>query len=193
MTRIDFLETLRRGLAGLPQADNEDILADYEAHFTEAIRAGRSEDEVASAMGDPSRLAKELRAEAGFRRWEKERSTRNLAGAILALIGLAAVDVVLLLPLLCWLAFFVLVMAIVLGAACIVGLVLVTGFVAWHPFAHIAGSLSRTLFGIGLLAGGIGGGAVLFLILEWFVRLLGKFARLHYRLVSPEDDALSRR
>ncbi|HKU99815.1 MAG TPA: DUF1700 domain-containing protein, partial [Vineibacter sp.] len=69
MTRAAFLASLRSGLSGLPAADIDDILADYASHFDEGLAAGRSEDDVAAALGDARQLARELRAEAGLRRW----------------------------------------------------------------------------------------------------------------------------
>ncbi|MFI4975569.1 MAG: GIN domain-containing protein [Caulobacterales bacterium] len=65
MTRDDFIAGLRRGLAGLPPESVDDIIADYQAHFADGLAAGRTEDQVAEALGDPERLARELRAAAG--------------------------------------------------------------------------------------------------------------------------------
>ena len=63
MNRETFVEKLRTGLRGLPQTTVDEVMADYEAHFSEGLQAGRTEDEIASALGDPSRLARELRAD----------------------------------------------------------------------------------------------------------------------------------
>ena len=98
MTRKDFLSRLRRGLEGLSPDHIHDVMSDYEAHFVEGVASGRTEEEIAAALGDPARLARELKAEAGFRRWEEDRTAGNLAAAVLALLGLAAVDVMFLLP-----------------------------------------------------------------------------------------------
>ncbi len=67
MNRDQFLSELRRALRGLNPQEVDDIVADYRSHFAEAQAAGRPEQEVASALGDPKRLAKELRAESGLR------------------------------------------------------------------------------------------------------------------------------
>ena len=98
MTRDAFLRTLRQGLAGLPPREIEDIVGDYAAHFADA--SGRGEAEVAAALGDPTRIARELRAEAGLRRFEAHWSVSNMLAATIALAGLAFVDIVFLLPLL---------------------------------------------------------------------------------------------
>ena len=98
MNRVAFLTILRDGLAGLPAHEIDDILADYVAYFDEAHASGRSEEEVAAAVGDPRRLARELRAESGLRRWENHHSLGNSKAVLLALGGLAAVEVLVSLP-----------------------------------------------------------------------------------------------
>lgn len=123
MNRSDFLAQLRRALHGLPEAEIEDILSDYTQHFAEGTAAGRSEEEVAAALGDPGRLARELRAEAKLRRWETYRTPGALIGAIVALGGLLAIDLLILLPFLCCLVFAVFIAGIVLLALGVGGIV----------------------------------------------------------------------
>src|SRR5438270_279900 len=101
MNRAHFMAQLRDGLSGLHHTDIDDIVADYERHFADGAADGRSEDEVAAALGDPQRLARELRAEVGFKRWEQNRNAGNFLGVVLALLGLATIDLVFLLPILC--------------------------------------------------------------------------------------------
>ena len=59
MTRADFIVRLKAGLAGMPANQISDIVADYATHFADAIAAGRTEAEVAEALGEPGRLARE--------------------------------------------------------------------------------------------------------------------------------------
>ena len=96
-----FLSELRMGLSGLPQQEIEETIADYESHFSEGLAAGRSEAAIANALGDPARLARELRAEAGFKRWESERSAGGLVSGVIALLGLATIDLIFLVPFVC--------------------------------------------------------------------------------------------
>ena len=42
MTRGEFLSSLRAGLSGLRQPDIDEIMADYESHFSDGRDAGRS-------------------------------------------------------------------------------------------------------------------------------------------------------
>lgn len=180
MKRAHFMAQLRDGLAGLHHTDIDDIVADYERHFADGAVDGRSEDEVAAALGDPTRLARELRAEVGFKRWENERSAGNLAGVVLALVGLATLDLVFLIPIL-------LVMGAVLfslGCACIgviIGgsVLLISTLVGNY---HGMGPAMQGLLGFGLVAGGVGGGALVLLVTEAVARALIRYARLHFRL-----------
>jgi uncharacterized membrane protein len=187
MNRVAFLKTLRDGLAGLPAHEIDDILADYAAYFDEAHASGRSEEEVATALGDPRRLARELRAETGLRRWENHRSLRNSTTVLLALGGLAAVDIVFLLPLLFAVTVAVLAIGLVIFVLGIVGFGLLLSLLKIWQFASIAAIVGRALAGIGLIAASVGCGALLLLALNGAVKMLGGYARLHYRLLKPEQ------
>jgi uncharacterized membrane protein len=187
MNREMFLRLLRQGLAGMPAAEAAEILSDYAAYFEEARATGRAEEEVADALGDPRRLARELRAESGLRRWESDRSLGNFAAALLALAGLAAVDLLFLLPLLAMLVLTTAILALVLIVIAAVGAGLLVSVLHFHP---LAGALARGFAGLGLLSGSIGGGALLLLALGLAMKLLGRYARLHYHLLKPASDAV---
>src|SRR5450755_969586 len=187
MNRDAFLHILSDGLDGLPAREIDDILADYVAYFDEAHASGRSEEEVAAALGDPRRLARELRAEAGLRHWENHRSLGNSTAALLALGGLAAVDILFLLPLLFAVTLTVLVIGLVIFVLGIVGIGLLLSLLKIGHFASIFAMVPRALAGIGLLAGSVGCGALLLLALNGAVKMLGGYARLHYRLLKPEQ------
>jgi uncharacterized membrane protein len=188
MNRAAFLRILRDGLAGLPAEDIDDILADYTAHFEEARASGRTEDEVASALGDPRRLARELRTEAGLRRWENHHSLRNSSTALLALSGLAVVDIILMLPLLLGVMLILLVIAFVMLVLGIVGIGLLVSVYKHSGDGHLVALILRALGGIALLTTGAGFAALLVLGLNAAVRWLGDYARLHYRLLKPEQQ-----
>jgi uncharacterized membrane protein len=182
MNRETFVEKLRTGLRGLPQTTVDEVMADYEAHFSEGLQAGRTEDEIASALGDPARLARELRTEAGIRRWELERNPSSAAGAIFAILGLGVIDIVILLPILLpvaatLLGFMVASVGIFTGGAII--------FVA-GPFAGIGHYIAAVMFGgLSLMAGGVSLGALTGLVSIGFVNGLVWFGRLHMRLLKP--------
>jgi uncharacterized membrane protein len=186
MTRQGFLARLREGLRGLPPSMIDDVVADYETHFAEGAAAGRSEDDVAAALGDPGRLARELRAEQGLKRWETERSASAGAGAVFAVLGLGAIDLLVLLPILMAIG------ATLFGLSIACVAVFMAGGVVFAagPFAGAPGGpTAAMLAGVGLMAGAASAGAVLTLVSIGFVNALVWYGRLHYRLLKPALDA----
>jgi len=76
MTRLEFLDTLRRRLAGLPQAEIDELVGDYATHFADGMAAGRSEAEIAEALGDPMRLAPRVGCPTSP--WQRRRRRRSI-------------------------------------------------------------------------------------------------------------------
>jgi len=183
MTRAQFLARLKNGLAGLPEGEVADMLADYESHFSDAAAAGRSEEDVAASLGDPVRLARELRAEASLKRWETHRSPGNFLGAGMALFGLITLDFFVLLP---FTFVFLFGMGIALFVLTIVGTVGASLVMALF-FSGGLGGFAVALAGLGILSGVICAGAIILLVLAGTMNLLGRYVRLHYRLLKPRD------
>jgi len=182
MNRAEFLARLRRGLVGLPAAAANEIVADYEAHFADGAAAGRSEAEVAEALGDPDRLARELKAEAGAQRWRQEPSASSAAGAVFGILGLGAIDILILLPIA--LPVFGTVLSIlVAGVAVFIagGFVLVAGPFLGAP----GGAAAAALLGVGLMGMGIFMVGVMALLIKWLIDATVWYARLHYRVIKP--------
>jgi len=182
MTRQAFMARLREGLRGLPAQTEAEILADYETHFAEGAAAGRSEADVASALGDPGRLARELRAEAGLKRWESERNASSAGAAVFAVLGLGAIDIMFLLPILMGVA----------GAIVGVGVAVIAVFFAGGamfaagPFTDFPGGAGAALLGgLGLMAGAASIGALLTIVCIGLLNALVWYGRLHYRLLKP--------
>lgn len=182
MTRGEFLGALRRGLRGLPAAEADDILCDYQAHFADAMADGRSEAEIAASLGDPARLAGELGAEARLKSWESSRNVRTFFNAGAAVIGLQAFNLFILLPVLALLVFCAGVAAYVLY------LVGGTGFHLLAGLLSGGGKVLPALMGAGMICGVVGVGSLLALLLDAGLRLLARYARLNYRLLKPSDE-----
>lgn len=195
MNRAMFLSELRMGLSGLPQNEIDETVADYETHFSDGAAAGRSEAAIASALGDPARLARELRAEAGFKRWETERSPGSMVSAVIALLGLATLDLIFLIPFVCvvgavLLSMLVTAIALLFSGGAVWLLALFPGLMMSATSGVLGSGAALALAGFGLIAGGIGLGALTWLLLDVFVRGLVQYARLHFRLI---DSAQTRR
>lgn len=190
MSRDAFLNTLRRGLGGLPDNEIEDIISDYSAHFAESESRGRSEAEVVSALGDPARIARELRADIGLKRLETHWSFSNLIAAAMALAGLAIVDLLVLLPLLIVAILLTVGLAVGLVVVGAVGLKVIVTALFFYPGDALIDLLARLSIGAGLVSGCLGGGALLLMVLGGSIRILGRYARLHFRIVQPERSGI---
>jgi uncharacterized membrane protein len=185
MTRDDFMARLRGGLAGLPEQARAEIVADYDTHFTEGAAAGRSESDIAAALGDPDRLARELTAEAGLKRWEAERNPEAAAAAVFAVLGLGAIDVLVLLPILVGVVSVMFAIALGVIAAFVVGAVIL----AASPFSGaVLPALAGVLGGLGVMASAVFAGSVLTLVTIALVNALVWYGRLHFRLLKPAID-----
>jgi uncharacterized membrane protein len=186
MTRAEFIRRLRQGLAGMAPEAQADVVSDYEAHFTEGVAAGRTEDQIAAALGDPDRLAREVRAEAGLRRWETERNPQAALGAVFAVVGLGAIDLLVLLPILIG-------VVSVLGACAILvlgGFFVGAFFFVAGPFhLHEGGPAAAMLLGLGLMALSVANGAILTLVSIALVNGLVWYGRLHFRLLKPAIES----
>lgn len=182
MTRQAFMARLQEGLRGVPPSAQADIVADYENHFAEGAAAGRSEADVAASLGDPGRLARELRAEVGLRRWEEQRSPSAGASAVFAVLGLGALDILILLPILMGVASTIFGVGVAVLALFFAGGVIF----AAGPFTGVPGGpAAAILAGIGLMTGAASIGAVLAIVTIGLVNALVWYGRLHYRLLKP--------
>ena len=186
MTRNEFIKRLKAGLKGMPAEDIAEIVSDYEAHFEAGAAEGRSEAEVAEALGHPSRLARELRLEAGIRNWEAGRSPSSAWSAILAFMGLATIDILILLPIV--LPVIGVVFGLFVGAVAVFiagGFIMIAG-----PFSGFPGGIfAAILFGLGLMSAAVAAGALLTLVSIGIVNALMWFGRLHYRVIEPAIHA----
>ena len=182
MTKDAFLASLRAHLTGVSPATADDIVSDYASHFDEGMAAGRSEAEIAAALGDPARLARELRAQAGLKRWEEERSPSAAAGAVLAILSLGAIDLLILLPLL------MVVCSLIFAFACVSAALAVAGVIVLlvSPFGLFGGAfLQMLLSGMGLTSAGVSIGALMALASIGLINFLIQYGRLHLRLIKP--------
>ncbi len=183
--RLTFLATLRAGLRGAPAAAIDDVIADYASHFEVGAVKGRSEEDIAVALGDPLALADELRVEMRIDRWKAAPTPGAAARLIGAVIGLGAINTLLafiMLPVLC-LVFFSVFLADIL----------IFGVGAWFMIAGPSLGFERPaslLAGAGLIFAAITVAALLGLVSIGLVGGLGRYARLHYRLLPRPGQSM---
>lgn len=189
MNKDAFLSKLRGGLGDLPKSEVDEIISDYAAHFAESDQRGRNEAEVVSALGDPARILREIRAELGLKRLETQWSLSNLLRAASALLGLAIVDLFFLLPLLLMAFLLIAAFAAALIAVGVAGVKVFVMAISVAPRESMTILLGHICIGAGLISTFLGGGASLLILLGKGVRILGNYARLHFSVVQPDGDA----
>lgn len=128
MKQEHFMQILRNELRNLPKHEVDEIVADYREYISDAIAAGRREEEVIDALGDPLKLARELKAQANYRLWENDRTLSNLLRVVISVAGLGVMNFLLFFPFLFYMlmlsvgyivstAFVIAGVALVIGAA----------------------------------------------------------------------------
>lgn len=179
--RAVFLATLRATLRDIPQADVDDILADYAAHFDEGAAQGRNEHAIATSLGDPLALADELRVSLRIDDWQSKRSIASGARLIASALAIGLFKGVLGFVAAALVAPLCLVFAISILALAIAGVwLLLAGATLGLP----GGVLAAVLAGVGAIAAALSLAALLALAARTLLDAAARFARLQLRL-SP--------
>ena len=98
MNKQDYLDALRRALAGLPPDLASKTLDYYEQTFIEGAAAGRSEQEIAQELGDPKKIALTLRSSTHRQAFEQKKNPVNLLRLLVSLVGLAIFNLFMVVP-----------------------------------------------------------------------------------------------
>ncbi|MEC5160751.1 MULTISPECIES: DUF1700 domain-containing protein [unclassified Janthinobacterium] len=98
MSKLDYIDALRRALAGLPAETLAKTLAYYEQRFIDGLAAGRSEAEIAADLGEPKKIAVTLRASTHLSAFERTRNPANFARLVGSALGLAIFNLFMVLP-----------------------------------------------------------------------------------------------
>ncbi|WP_445487591.1 HAAS signaling domain-containing protein [Niallia sp. 03133] len=154
MTKEQFLKQLHSALNRLSHEERQDIIQDYEEHFLIGLEEGKTEKEIADALGSPNQIAKELLASYHLEKVESTVTTGNIFRAIWAVIGLGFFNLVIVLG-----PFIALASLILSGWAVSVSfvvspiLVLLTIVIQPDTFEYFSLFFSVLLCGIGLFIG----------------------------------------
>jgi uncharacterized membrane protein len=94
LNKNEYLKALGNLLAGLPEEEKNDILYDYEEHFRIGTENGKSEEEIASSLGDVRAIAKQYKANFTIQQAQENASASNIFKAVLATVGLGFFNLV---------------------------------------------------------------------------------------------------
>lgn len=97
MNKNQFLTRLNSSLRKLPAEERQDILQDFEEHFAIGLEEGKTEEQVASSLGSPQQIAKDLAATYHIEQVEETATTGNIFRAVWAVIGLGFFNLVIVL------------------------------------------------------------------------------------------------
>ncbi|RLL43682.1 DUF1700 domain-containing protein [Oceanobacillus piezotolerans] len=97
MTKEQFLSKLRTSLRKLPANEIEDIIQDFEEHFSIGFENGKTEEEISASLGNPQQIAKELVAAHHVEQVESTTTTSNILRAVWAVIGLGFFNLIIVL------------------------------------------------------------------------------------------------
>jgi uncharacterized membrane protein len=101
MGKLEYIEQLKRAMLGLPPDVQARTLGYYEQRFVDGVHAGRSEQEVASELDDPTKIAMTLRANSYSAQLGAQLEKRSPAGVLRVLIsgaGLAIFNLFMIVP-----------------------------------------------------------------------------------------------
>ena len=170
MNKKQYLDALEKELRQSKVADVEDVLADYEAHFTRKTQDGYTEDEVARKLGTPQEIAADFLPDPGGKGGETASGSRAMRRIGLCLGDLFALPVFLILY--AWAIAMLAVSAAVfaLGGYICLGL----NLLSFIPVLTTAGGI---LMGLGIVAVAV----LLFAASVWFMLLAAQMTRAYMR------------
>ena len=143
MGKLEYLDALRRAMAGLPNDVQAKTLAEYEQRFVDGVGAGRSETSIADELGEPKKIATTLRATAHMNAFTTRRNPLDALRLAVSVAGLAIFNLFMVVPALVYAALLASVYCAALGlyvggiAITASGLAGASELVLSGPFRHI--------------------------------------------------------
>lgn len=193
MTKEKWLEKLKKGLTGLTKEEIEDIMADYKEYFYDALEKGRTEEEVTNSLGEPLKLAKQLKADSRIKTAQANMNPKNVLKAIFAIVTLSLFNLIIMLgPITA-------IIGLIFGGA-VAGLGILGGGIISFFGILLFGSSALTGIGfsltlplallLGLCLSSLG---ILILILDfwfgkWVFNLLVKYFKFNFDIVRKTTD-----
>ena len=98
MGKLEYLDALKRAMAGLPPELQAKTLAYYEQCFVDAAALGRPETAVSEELGDPKKIAISLRANAHLQALQPGRKPFSAARTVVSAVGLAIFNLFMVVP-----------------------------------------------------------------------------------------------
>ncbi|HHY73442.1 MAG TPA: DUF1700 domain-containing protein [Bacillus bacterium] len=97
MNKNEFLKKLDLHLNKLSAEERQDILQDFEEHFTIGLEEGKTEEEISASLGSPNQIAKEILTTYHLEKVESHATIGNIFRAVWATIGIGFFNIVIVL------------------------------------------------------------------------------------------------
>ncbi|MDQ1833325.1 DUF1700 domain-containing protein [Massilia scottii] len=111
MGTLEYLDALRRAMAGISADTQANTLAYYEQRFIDGVAAGRTEAEVAAGLDAPTAIAMKLRASVHMHSFEQKKNPANLMRLLVSVVGLGIFNLFMVVPALVYAALLALLYA----------------------------------------------------------------------------------
>lgn len=101
MSKLEFIDALKRAMDGLPIEAQAKTLAYYEQRFVDGAAAGLSDEEIVADLGDPRKIAMSLRASTHAEALQQQaprRAPLNPLRVLFSAIGLAIFNLFMIIP-----------------------------------------------------------------------------------------------
>lgn len=169
MTKKEYLDKLTKELGSMSYNDVKEILGDIENHFDESIMAGKTEEEAAKQLGDPSELAADYKEGMTLPTILKKKEQKAVQPAVqepTATTIMFVVLITLFVAIPTWVTLFGIVLSIVLIELAVAAAGLGLLCTCWFYGTFLASGL---LFGLALLFFAIFGYAVSYFAVKYFI------------------------
>jgi uncharacterized membrane protein len=98
MGKMEYLDALKRAMAGLPPETQAKTLAYYEQRFVDGHAAGRSAEDIYRELDDPKKVAMTLRTSAHLETFKETKSPASLLRLFFSAVGLAIFNLFMVVP-----------------------------------------------------------------------------------------------
>ena len=99
MNKKEFIKILSNNLDNIPMNEKKEIISDYDEHFVNGLKDGKTEEEISELLGNPKSIAKQYKIDIMLKEVEKTRSISGIIKVIFASLGLGFFNIVFILGL----------------------------------------------------------------------------------------------
>jgi uncharacterized membrane protein len=189
MNREQFLAKLGKALGGMSAAERREILADYEEHFRSGLAEGRSEEEIARALGNPAALGGSYRVESLTDQSRQGWRPANVIRAVFASLSLGLFNAIIVLGPFIGLLGVLISLWAASGSLAATGAVCMLGAIVGPFLPYLAGvTVWNALFvffaGVALAALGLLAVLGMIALTRWFTVLVARYVRFNARIIA---------